>query len=232
MHLELPSSWHTQLQNELDKLYFKDLLLFLEGEYKFQTVFPLRENIFKAFELCPWETLKVVLIGQDPYHGPHQAHGLCFSVNEGIALPPSLKNIYKEMSQDLGTTKPQSGNLSFWASQGILMLNATLTVRKDEPESHQNKGWEIFTDAVIAQIATHKSQLVYILWGAYAQKKSKQIDKTQNLVLSSAHPSPFSANRGFFGSKPFSQTNVYLQQQGKTPIIWNRDESLFHKIKV
>ncbi len=222
-----PVSWKELFSKEFNKLYFKDLISFLDLEYSSQTIYPKQNEIFKAFELCAWDKIKVVIIGQDPYHGKNQANGLCFSINDGVNLPPSLKNIYLEMSKDLNIMKPKSGNLSFWAEQGILMLNSTLTVRKDEPGSHQNKGWEIFTDIVISEIASKKKHIVYILWGAFAQKKATKINENENLIIASKHPSPFSAHKGFFGSKPFSQTNTYLENIGKKSIIWSNENNLF-----
>jgi len=192
----------------------------VKDEVKRGTVYPPGPCIFEAFNACPFDQVKVVILGQDPYHEPGQAHGLCFSVQEGTTYPPSLVNIFKEIEQDLGITMPKSVNLSRWASQGVLLLNATLTVRAHLAGSHQNKGWEAFTDAVIHRLAEERQHIVYILWGAYAQKKGAFIDASRNLVLKSAHPSPLSSYRGFFGCKHFSKTNEYLLATGQTPISW------------
>jgi len=194
---------------------------FIKSEYKKETVYPSPKFIFNAFELTPFDKVKVVILGQDPYHGVNQANGLAFSVNNGIVTPPSLVNIYKEIENDLGEkTKNVGGNLENWAKQGVLMLNATLTVQAHSPGSHQNKGWEKFTDAVIKILSEQKEHLVFILWGSYAQKKGSIIDESKHLVIRSVHPSPLSAYGGFFGSKPFSQTNAYLIFNDKEPIVW------------
>lgn len=208
------------LQSEFIQPYFFDLVSFVKSEYQNNTVYPPGNQIFRAFDLCPIDQVKVVIIGQDPYHGPGQANGLCFSVSEKIKMPPSLVNIFKEIRADLGKEFPPNGSLERWASQGVLLLNATLTVRAREAGSHQNKGWEDFTDAVIQKLTEQKSGIVYILWGAYAQRKGEVIQTDKNLVIKSPHPSPFSADRGFFGSKPFSKTNEYLISLGKEPIDW------------
>jgi uracil-DNA glycosylase len=193
---------------------------FVRQEYGSTTCYPPGRLIFNAFDLCPFSEVKVVLIGQDPYHGPGQAMGLCFSVNDGIQFPPSLVNIFKEIQNDLGTPVPSTGNLTRWAKQGVLLLNATLTVRAHQAGSHQGRGWETFTDAAIRVLAEQKEHLVFILWGSYAQRKGSFIDESRHLVLRSAHPSPLSAYKGFFGNHQFSRANAYLQQYGKAPIIW------------
>ena len=220
MDVRIDSSWKVALQKEFSKEYFVNLVEFVKAEYGKHRIFPPGKMIFNAFDKCSFKNTKVVIIGQDPYHGAGQAHGLCFSVNDGIDFPPSLKNIFKEIENDLGTPKPTSGNLERWAEQGVLLLNATLTVRAHQAGSHQNKGWEQFTDAVIKLVSEQKEHVVFLLWGAYAQRKGAQIDKTKHLVLKSVHPSPLSASRGFFGNHHFSKTNEYLTQNGKTPIIW------------
>jgi uracil-DNA glycosylase len=196
------------------------LIEFVRNEYAAQTIFPPAREIFRAFDCCDFDQVKVVIIGQDPYHGPGQANGLCFSVRSDVKMPPSLVNIFKEIQSDLGKPFPPNGELERWANQGVLLLNATLTVRASSPGSHQNKGWEAFTDAVIREISEKKNNVVFLLWGAYAQKKGEIIDRNKHMVLASAHPSPFSADRGFFGSKHFSKTNDYLRSKGITPIDW------------
>jgi len=213
-------SWKSRLQPEFEKPYFQELTAFVRNEYATLTVYPPGKEIFSAFDVCPFEEIKVVIIGQDPYHGPGQANGLCFSVHDGVRMPPSLVNIFKEIQKDLGKPIPTSGNLDRWARQGVLLLNATLTVRASSPGSHQNKGWEVFTDAVIRLISAEKTGVVFLLWGAYAQKKGEIIDRNKHLVLMSAHPSPFSADRGFFGNKHFSKTNEYLKSKGVEEIVW------------
>lgn len=220
MNVKIEESWKQQLQPEFEKDYFIRLTEFVRAEYHTTTIYPPGKFIFNAFNLCPFEQTKVVIIGQDPYHGPGQAHGLCFSVNDGIPFPPSLQNIFKEIASDLGTPIPTSGNLTRWAEQGVLLLNATLTVRAHQAGSHQRKGWEEFTDAVIRILAEQHENLVFILWGAYAQKKGAFIDRNKHLVLASAHPSPLSAYNGFFGNKHFSRANEYLTAHGKKPINW------------
>jgi uracil-DNA glycosylase len=220
MVVRIEASWERRLHGEFEKDYFARLTQFVRSEYATTTVYPPGKLIFNAFDLCPFDKVKVVIIGQDPYHGPGQAHGLCFSVNEGIPFPPSLRNIFKEIQDDLGTPVPASGDLTRWAEQGVLLLNATLTVRAGQAGSHQRQGWEEFTDAAIRALATEREHLVFILWGAYAQKKGAFIDRSRHLVLASAHPSPLSAYNGFFGNKHFSRTNAYLVEHGETPIQW------------
>ncbi|MCF6240022.1 MAG: uracil-DNA glycosylase [Bacteroidales bacterium] len=220
MEVKIAESWKEILKDEFEKNYFHQLVDFVKSEYNIYKVYPPGRLIFNAFAHCSFDDLKVVIIGQDPYHGEGQANGLCFSVNDGIRKPPSLVNIFKEIQSDIGTAIPESGNLEPWAKQGILLLNATLTVRANQAGSHQNKGWEIFTDAVIKQISDKKSGIVFLLWGAYAQKKGAVIDKSKHYVLQSAHPSPFAAHRGFFGNKHFSKTNEFLIKNNKTPIKW------------
>lgn len=220
MNVEIEESWKQHLQPEFDKPYFETLTQFVKKEYAQGLVYPPGKLIFNAFNLCPFHKTKVVIIGQDPYHGPGQAHGLCFSVNDGIPFPPSLVNIFKEIKQDLGTEPPTTGNLTRWAQQGVLLLNATLTVRAHQAGSHQRQGWETFTDAAIRILAEEKEHLVFILWGAYAQKKGAFIDRNKHLVLTSAHPSPLSAWNGFFGNRHFSRTNEYLLAHGEQPIEW------------
>jgi uracil-DNA glycosylase len=219
--VKIEPGWKKVLQKEFDESYFEMLTKFVKEEYKNSVVYPPAKFIFNAFELTPFDKVKVVILGQDPYHGPKQANGLAFSVNDGITTPPSLVNIYKEIETDLGVkTKNKNGNLESWARQGVLMLNATLTVKAGMAGSHQNKGWEKFTDAVVKILSEQKENLVFILWGAYAQKKGGVIDESKHLVVRSAHPSPLSAHNGFLGSKPFSQTNAYLIFSGKDPIEW------------
>ena len=220
MNVKIEESWKLRLAEEFEKDYFIRLTDFVRQEYAQGVVFPPGRLIFNAFDLCPFDKVKVVIIGQDPYHGPGQAHGLCFSVNDGVPFPPSLVNIFKEIESDLGNPVPMSGNLTRWANQGVLLLNATLTVRAHQAGSHQRQGWEEFTDAAIRALANQREGLVFILWGAYAQKKGAFIDRTCHLVLTSAHPSPLSAWHGFFGNKHFSRANEYLVVQGKTPIVW------------
>ena len=220
MDVKIEQSWKEVLQTEFDKPYFTSLTDFVRDEYRHATVFPPASLIFNAFNLCPFSDVKVVLIGQDPYHELGQAHGLCFSVNDGVQFPPSLLNIFKELKSDLGVEIPQSGNLTRWAQQGVLLLNATLTVREHQAGSHQNRGWEQFTDAVIQTLSEKKSGLVFILWGSYAQSKARLIDSGRHCILRSAHPSPLSAYRGFFGNHHFSLTNDYLSRTGKSIIKW------------
>ncbi|KUG06923.1 uracil-DNA glycosylase [Solirubrum puertoriconensis] len=220
MTVKINESWRKVLQPEFEKPYFQELIQFVKQEYQTQTVYPAGGQIFHAFDACPFEQVKVVILGQDPYHGKGQAHGLAFSVQFGVRSPPSLVNVFKELESDLGIPRPDNGNLDRWAQQGVLLLNATLTVRASTPGSHQKKGWEEFTDAVIRIISEQKEHVVFILWGAYAQKKAELIDSRKHLVLKAAHPSPYAADKGFFGSKPFSKTNAYLQQQGLGPIQW------------
>ena len=220
MDVKIEQSWKTRLQNEFEKEYFITLTNFVKKEFNLYTVYPPGRLIFNAFDKCPFENVKVVILGQDPYHGPGQAHGLCFSVKEGVTFPPSLINIFKEIQNDLGISKPDSGNLERWVEQGVLLLNATLTVRAGQAGSHQNKGWEQFTDEVIRLIAEEKKHIVFILWGSYAQKKGETIDRSKHLVLESPHPSPLSASRGFFGNKHFSKTNKYLEEHGMKTVKW------------
>lgn len=231
MEIKMEPSWKEVLRDEFEKPYFRELTDFVRGEYLSAKVFPPPKFIFNAFELCPFDNAKVIILGQDPYHGEGQAHGLCFSVPEGREMPPSLKNIYIEIVNDIGGLPvpngarqagklPIHGNLERWAKQGVLLLNATLTVRAHTPASHQGKGWEVFTDAVIRILSERKKNLVFLLWGNYAKKKSEFIDWEKHLVLEAAHPSPFSAANGFFGCKHFSQTNVYLKRHGIGEIAW------------
>ena len=220
MEVRLEKSWKELLKDEFNKPYFADLTKFVKEEYQNGTVYPPPKFIFNALDSLPVDKVKVVILGQDPYHGPGQAHGLSFSVPDGVIPPPSLVNIYKEIESDLGKKVPHSGNLERWAKQGVLLLNATLTVRAHQAGSHQNKGWELFTDAIIHRLAEKKEHLVFILWGNYAQRKCAFIDPTSHLVIKSAHPSPLSAHNGFFGSKPFSKTNQYLEVHGQTSIDW------------
>lgn len=220
MDVKIEASWKSRLKEEFEKDYFLSLSSFVKSEYQNSVVYPPGGLIFNAFNLCPFDKLKAVIIGQDPYHGPGQAHGLCFSVREGVDLPPSLLNIFKEIESDIGISRPTSGNLKRWASQGVLLLNATLTVRAHQAGSHQKKGWEQFTDSVIRIINSEKQNTVYFLWGAYAQKKGESIDKSTNLVLESVHPSPLSASRGFFGNRHFSRCNEYLAQHGVEAVDW------------
>lgn len=220
MDVKIHESWKRHLAEEFEKPYFKELVDFVKNEYASKKVYPPPADIFRAFEWCPFEKVKVVILGQDPYHGPRQANGLCFSVHHGVQNPPSLQNIFKELQGDLGGELRTEGNLEDWAKQGVLLLNATLTVQAGKAGSHQNKGWEIFTDAVIKILSEEKEHLVFILWGRYAQEKGAVIDEERHLVLRAAHPSPFSAYSGFFGSKPFSKTNEYLEWNGLEPIQW------------
>jgi uracil-DNA glycosylase len=220
MPFRLENSWKKHLENEFAKPYFISLQEFVVSEYAAQTCYPPENLIFSAFDSCPFDHLKVVIIGQDPYHGPGQANGLCFSVQEGIKKPPSLVNIFKEIKNDLGIEIPESGNLERWSNQGVLLLNATLTVRANSAGSHQKKGWENFTDTVIRLINEQKEHCVFILWGSYAQNKGNIIDETKHLVLKSVHPSPLSAYNGFFGNHHFSQTNTYLKAHGNDAILW------------
>ena len=220
MKVSIEESWRERLQTEFDKPYFVALTDFVRMEYQRGRCYPPGKLIFNAFNLCPFDQVKVVLIGQDPYHEPGQAMGLCFSVNDGIPFPPSLQNIFKEIHDDTGASVPASGNLTRWAQQGVMLLNATLTVREHQAGSHQGHGWETFTDAVIKVLTEQREHLVFILWGSYAQRKGAFIDRSRHLVLQSAHPSPLSAYRGFFGNKHFSQANEYLKAHGVEPIRW------------
>lgn len=228
MEVRIEQSWKEYLQSEFDKPYFEILTDFVRQEYKTKQVFPPSRLIFNAFDACPFDKVKVVILGQDPYHEPGQAHGLCFSVNEGVQIPPSLQNIYKEIESDLGhpsccslnASGQPSGYLQVWAKQGVLLLNATLTVEAHRAGSHQNKGWEDFTDAVVRTLAENREHIVFILWGSYAQKKGAFISPQKHLILRAAHPSPLSAYRGFFGCRHFSQANNYLLAHNQTPIQW------------
>ncbi len=220
MDVRIEPSWKKVLQPEFDKPYFEQLTEFVRSEYRTKRIFPPAKLIFNAFDQCPFDDVKVVIIGQDPYHGEGQAHGLCFSVNDGIEFPPSLINIFKEIERDLGKPMPQTGNLERWAKQGVLLLNATLTVQAHRAGSHQGRGWEQFTDAAIRILAEQKDNLVFLLWGSYAQQKGSFIDTSRHLVLKSVHPSPLSAYRGFFGNNHFSLANDYLKAHGKTEIEW------------
>lgn len=218
--VKIETSWLEKLQPEFDKPYFEELILFVRREYAQGACYPSGSLIFNAFNLCPLPKVKVVLIGQDPYHEPGQAHGLCFSVNDGVPFPPSLRNIFQEIQTDLGVPVPASGDLTRWAEQGVLLLNATLTVRAHAAASHQRRGWEEFTDAVIRLVSAEREHVVFILWGSYAQSKAALIDSTKHCILRSAHPSPLSAFRGFFGNHHFSICNQYLQQHNVEPINW------------
>jgi uracil-DNA glycosylase len=221
MEVNINASWKKELKNEFEKAYFEKLITFVKSEYKTATCYPPGKQIFAAFDECPFERTKVVIIGQDPYHGKGQANGLCFSVNDGIPIPPSLRNIFEEVHTDLGKATPSSGNLERWAKQGVLLLNATLTVREAQPGSHQRKGWETFTDAVIQHISDNTENVVFLLWGNYAQQKGKNINTQKHVVLTSGHPSPMSANQGkWFGNKHFSKTNEFLRSKGLPQIDW------------
>lgn len=221
MNIKIEETWKVRLQDEFEKLYFHNLTTFVKSEYLSDVIYPPGKLIFSAFDHCPFDNTRVVILGQDPYHGPNQANGLCFSVNDGIDFPPSLRNIFKELKDDLGIEIPKTGNLERWADQGVLLLNATLTVKANQAGSHQNKGWETFTDAVIAKLNAEKENLVFLLWGAYAQNKGKFINKDKHFVLKSKHPSPLSANQGgWFGMKHFSQTNNFLESKGLGKIDW------------
>ena len=223
MEINLEPSWKAVLADEFTKPYFSELVQFVKEEYTTAGLkcYPPGRQIFAAFDHCPFDKVKVVILGQDPYHGYGQAHGLCFSVNDGILYPPSLRNIFQEIHTDIGAPIPASGNLTRWADQGILLLNATLTVREAQAGSHQGKGWEQFTDAVICTISAKKENVVFLLWGSYARKKGAMIDRSKHLVLETGHPSPLSANRGhWFGNRHFSKTNDYLESLGKERIIW------------
>lgn len=218
--IRIHPSWHQRLKSEFEAPYFQELSAFVRTEYASTRCFPPASKVFAAFDHCPFDEVKVVILGQDPYHEPGQAEGLCFSVPDGVAKPPSLLNIFKEIESDLGTPSPESGSLLRWADQGVLLLNATLTVRAHRAGSHQGRGWELFTDAAVRRLAEEREGLVFILWGSYAQKKGAFIDTSRHLVLKSAHPSPLSAYRGFFGNHHFSRANAYLCQNGKSPIVW------------
>lgn len=220
MQVKIEPSWGKRLQGEFDQPYFAQLTQFVREEYSQGPCYPPGAEIFNAFNLCPFDKVKVVIIGQDPYHGPGQAEGLCFSVKDGVRMPPSLLNIFREIADDTGRPMPQSGSLRRWAEQGVLLLNATLTVRAHQAGSHQGHGWERFTDAVISRLSAEREHLVFMLWGSYAQRKGQVIDRTRHLVLASAHPSPLSAYHGFFGNHHFSRCNDYLVEHGLTPISW------------
>lgn len=224
--IRLEESWKQHLLPEFSKPYMRELREFVAKQIKQRKIiYPAPKEFFTAFDLTPFEKVKVVILGQDPYHGPNQAHGLCFSVQPGVAPPPSLVNIYKELLSDLGIRPAQHGYLKHWAEQGVLLLNATLSVEAGKAGSHQNKGWEAFTDQAIAALNQERSNLVFVLWGSYAQRKGQFIDRKKHLVLESPHPSPLSAHRGFFGSKPFSKINNYLAQNGQAPIEWQLPEN-------
>lgn len=221
MDVKIDASWKEVLEAEFEKDYFKHLTAFVKEEYAGTTpIYPPARLIFNAFDQCPFNDVKVVILGQDPYHGAGQANGLCFSVNKGVPFPPSLLNIFKEIENDLGTPIPQDGDLTRWSDQGVLLLNATLTVRASMAGSHQKRGWEEFTDAAIRELATRRENIVFILWGSYAQKKGAFIDRSRHLVLTSPHPSPLSAYQGFFGNHHFSTANRYLAEHGKSEIKW------------
>lgn len=221
MEIKIENSWKEALKEEFTKEYFVRLTDFVRNEYKGTTpIYPPARLIFNAFDHCPFNDVKVVILGQDPYHGAGQANGLCFSVNKGVPFPPSLNNIFKEIESDTGTPVPQDGDLTRWSDQGVLLLNATLTVRASQAGSHQKRGWEEFTDAAIRELATKRDNIVFILWGSYAQKKGAFIDRNRHLVLTSPHPSPLSAYQGFFGNHHFSKANEYLKEHGKETIIW------------
>jgi uracil-DNA glycosylase len=220
MEVKIEPGWKSRLEQEFEKDYFIRLVDFVKQEYAKGAVYPPGGLIFNAFNLCPFEKVKAVIIGQDPYHGPGQAHGLCFSVRDGVDFPPSLINIFKEIESDLGFPRPSSGNLERWSAQGVLLLNAILTVKEHLAGSHHNKGWEVFTDAVISLLNREKNNVVFFLWGAYAQKKGESIDESRHMVLRSVHPSPLSASKGFFGNRHFGKCNEYLVRKGQTPINW------------
>jgi uracil-DNA glycosylase len=226
MDVRLPQAWKEVLAPEFEKSYFKTLADFVRAEYTHfinnggTPIYPAARNIFRAFDMCDLDSLKVVIIGQDPYHGAGQANGLCFSVNDGVPFPPSLRNIFREINEDLGAPQPPTGNLDRWAQQGVLLLNASLTVREGQPNSHSDKGWQTFTDAVIQALSETRSEVVYMLWGAFAQRKGERIDPVRNCVLKAAHPSPLSAHNGFMGCRHFSKANKYLEETGQTPIVW------------
>jgi len=218
--VKIAASWQLVLADEFAKPYFQELIAFVKQEYATAVVYPPGAQIFHAFDTTPFDQVRVVILGQDPYHGRGQAHGLSFSVQDGQRVPPSLCNIYKELQADLGVPPNPSGNLDRWAQQGVLLLNATLTVRAGEAGSHQKKGWEAFTDAVISKVSAGRERVVFVLWGAYAGKKAELIDASKHLIIKSVHPSPFAADKGFFGSKPFSKANDWLVGQGLAPIAW------------
>lgn len=217
-------TWKELIQTESQKEYYQNLMKFLDQEYKNKTIYPPRKQLFTCFEVCPYDHVKVVILGQDPYHGENQAHGLCFSVQKGTKIPPSLRNIYKELKEDLGIDAPSHGYLMDWANQGVFLLNAVMSVEAGKAGSHQNQGWEKFTDTVIQKINERKDGVVFLLWGNWAISKAKLITNPQHVILTSAHPSPLSASRGFLGSKPFSKVNVALEKMGHTPIDWSIKE--------
>ena len=220
MNVKIAEDWKALLADEFEKPYFTELVGFVREEYSSHQIFPRGANIFRAFDKCPFDKLKVVIIGQDPYHGEGQANGLCFSVNDGVQFPPSLRNIFQEVESDTGAPIPTSGNLDRWAEQGVLLLNSVLTVRAHEAASHAGRGWEQFTDAVVRAIAARREGVVYMLWGSYAQRKGAIADPARNCILKAVHPSPLSAYRGFFGCHHFSQANAYLTSRGEEPIVW------------
>lgn len=221
MSVSIHESWKEVLKDEFEKEYFKNLIEFVKTEYTQHTCYPKGNRIFAAFDHCPFDKIEVVIIGQDPYHGPNQANGLCFSVSDGIPNPPSLINIFKEIQSDLGKPFPETGNLERWADQGVLLLNATLTVRQAQAGSHQGRGWETFTDAVIQKISEKKENVVFMLWGGFAKKKGAKVDRSKHCILESGHPSPLSANRGlWFGNEHFSKANAFLASKGKETIEW------------
>ena len=220
MNVKIAEDWKALLADEFEQPYFAELVGFVREEYGSRQIFPRGANIFRAFDKCPFDKLKVVIIGQDPYHGEGQANGLCFSVNDGVPFPPSLRNIFQEVESDTGAPVPTSGNLDRWAEQGVLLLNSVLTVRAHEAASHAGRGWERFTDAVVREIAARREGVVYMLWGSYAQRKGAIADPARNCILKAVHPSPLSAYRGFFGCRHFSQANDYLVAHGKEPIVW------------
>jgi uracil-DNA glycosylase len=220
MTVQIEPSWKEHLAHEFERDYFMKLADFVRDEYKSTKVYPPPKQVFNAFDLCPFEKVEVVILGQDPYHGPSQANGLAFAVNEGVATPPSLQNIFKEIESDLGKTVDKNADLSRWARQGVLLLNATLTVRAHSPGSHQGRGWEAFTSAAVQALSREREHLVFMLWGRYAKEKGSIVDWSKHLVLEAAHPSPFSAHNGFFGCKHFSKANVYLAEHNKKPIEW------------
>ena len=220
INVQIEKSWFTQLSSEFEKDYMRKLSLFLKEEKKTKTIYPLGSKIFNAFNLTPFSKVKVVILGQDPYHGPNQANGLSFSINKSFPIPPSLKNIFKELFDDLGIQPPNSGCLERWSNQGVLLLNTYLTVEKGKPGSHRNIGWEQFTDYVLSKLSENKKNIVYLLWGKHAQEKAKIINNANNKIIMSAHPSPYSANYGFFGSRPFSKANDFLVNTNQTKINW------------
>ncbi|MEQ2528767.1 uracil-DNA glycosylase [Bacillaceae bacterium CLA-AA-H227] len=224
MKIDLQNDWHGQIGAEFEKPYFQELTSFLEEEYKHEVIYPERDDIFNALTYTAYNDVKVVMLGQDPYHGPNQAHGLSFSVKKGVPLPPSLKNIFKELEADIGCTVPAHGDLTQWAKQGVLLLNTVLTVRQSAAHSHKGKGWEIFTDRVIESLNERETPVIFVLWGLPAQKKKKLIDESKHFIIESVHPSPLSVYRGFFGSKPFSKINQYLRELKREEIDWELDK--------